>query len=137
MHFFHFFKKSLYPWKLLDAILENLWSVRVSEMSEVTQLCPTLCDPMDCNLPGSSIHEIFRARVLEWVAISFSRGSSWPRDQTWVSHIAGRRFTIWPTREAQVKYNSYLFSQFKGEKKITYTHENEISTINYIFSFSF
>ena len=50
--------------------------------SEVSQSCLTLCDPMDCSPPGSSIHEIFQARVLEWVAISFSRGSSWPRDQT-------------------------------------------------------
>ena len=46
------------------------------EESEVTQSCPLLCDPMDCSLPGSSIHGIFQARVLEWVAISFSRGSS-------------------------------------------------------------
>ena len=44
--------------------------------SEVTQLCPTLCDPMDCSPPGSSIHGILQARILEWVAISFSRGSS-------------------------------------------------------------
>ena len=66
---------------------------------EVTQSCPTLCNPMDCSLPGSSIHGIFQARVLEWVAISFSRGSSQPRDQTQVSCIVGRRFTIWATRE--------------------------------------
>ena len=44
--------------------------------SELTQLCPTLCDPMDCSLPGSSVHRILQARILEWVAISFSRGSS-------------------------------------------------------------
>ena len=62
--------------------------------SEVAQSCPTLCDPMDCSLPGSSVHGIFQARILEWVAISFSRGSSQPRDQTRVSLIAGRRFTI-------------------------------------------
>ena len=62
---------------------------------------PTLCDPMDCSLPGSSIHGILQARVLEWVAISFSRGSSWPRDRTQVSCIAGRRFTLWATREAR------------------------------------
>ena len=68
--------------------------------SEVAQLCPTLCDPKDCSLPGSSIHGIFQARVLEWIAISFSRGSSRPRDGTRVSRIAGRRFTIWATREA-------------------------------------
>ena len=47
---------------------------------EVAQSCPTLCDPMDCSRPGSSIHRIFQERVLEWVAISFSRGSSQPRD---------------------------------------------------------
>ena len=56
--------------------------------SEVAQSCPTLCNPMDCSLPGSSVHEIFQARVRVWVAISFSRGSSRPRDQTQVSHIA-------------------------------------------------
>ena len=44
--------------------------------SELTQSCPTLCDPMDCSLPGSSVHRILQARILEWVAISFSRGSS-------------------------------------------------------------
>ena len=60
--------------------------------NEVTQLCQTLFDPMDCSLPGFSIHEIFQARVLEWVAISFSRGSSQPKDWTHVSHIVGRHF---------------------------------------------
>ena len=54
--------------------------VRKGKESEVIHSCPTLCDPMDCNLPGSSVHVIFQARVLEWVAISFSRGSSRPRD---------------------------------------------------------
>ena len=67
--------------------------------SEVAQSCPTLCDPMDCSLPGFSVHGIFQARVLEWVAISFSRGSSWPRDRTQIFCIAGRHFTLWATRE--------------------------------------
>ena len=62
--------------------------------SEVTQSFPTLCDPMDCSPPGFSVHGIFQARVLEWVAISFSRGSSPPRDRTLVSCIAGRCFTV-------------------------------------------
>ena len=66
----------------------------------VAQSCLTLCDPMDCSLPGSSVHGILQARVLEWVAMPFSRGSSWPRDQTQVSCIAGRFSTIWTTREA-------------------------------------
>ena len=51
--------------------------------------------------PGSSVHGILQARILEWVAISFSRGSSWPRDRTQVSQIAGRCFNLWATREAQ------------------------------------
>ena len=56
-------------------------------------------------LPGSSIHGILQARILEWVTISFSRGSSRPRDQTRVSHIGGRRFNLWASREAQVTTN--------------------------------
>ena len=68
--------------------------VRKKSESEVAQSCPTLCDPMGCSLTGSSIHGIFQARMLEWVAISFSRRSSWPRDWTPVSLIVGRCFTI-------------------------------------------
>ena len=64
------------------------------------------CDHMDCSLPGSSVVEVLQARILEWVAISFSRGSSWPRDQTQVSCAAGRFFTNWATRE--VAYVSLL-----------------------------
>ena len=73
-------------------------SKRISE-SEVAQSCPTLCDPVDCSLPGSSVHGFFQARVLEWGAVSFSRGSSHPRDWTQVSCIAGRCFNLWATRE--------------------------------------
>ncbi|MES6266278.1 hypothetical protein U6R57_12305, partial [Cutibacterium acnes] len=65
----------------------------VKKKVKVAQSCPTLCDPMDCSPPGSSVHGILQARILEWVAISFSRGSSQPRDQTQVSHIAGGFFT--------------------------------------------
>ena len=61
---------------------------------EVVQSCPTLCDPMDCSLPGSSVHGIFQTIVLEWIAISFSKGSSQPRDHTWVSRVVDRRFTV-------------------------------------------
>ena len=78
----------------------NINNLRYADESEVIQSCLTLSYPMDCSLRGSSIHEIFQARVLEWVAISFSRGSSWPRDRTQVSRIAGSRFTVWATREA-------------------------------------
>ena len=57
------------------------------------------CDPVGCSPPGSSAHGISQAKILEWVAISFSRGSSWLGDQTWVSCIADRFFTVWATRE--------------------------------------
>ena len=68
---------------------------------EVAQLCPTLCDPMGYSLPVSSIQVIFQVRILESVAISFSRGSSWSRARIQVSHISGRLFTVWATRESQ------------------------------------
>ena len=71
-------------------------------LGEVAQSCPTLCDPTDCSLPGSSIHGIFQARILEWVAISFSRGSPRPRDRTQVSH-----FTVWATREVTLSLLLY------------------------------
>ena len=63
---------------------------------KVAQLCPTLCDPMDY-----TVHEILQARILEWEAFAFSRGSSKPRDWTQVSHIAGGFFTSWAIREFQ------------------------------------
>ena len=63
----------------------------------VCQLCLTLCDPMDCSLPGSSVHGILQARTLERVVISSFRESSWPRDRTQVSCTAGGFFTIWAT----------------------------------------
>ena len=71
---------------------------------EVAQLCLTLCDPMVYSLPGSSVHGILQARVLDWVAISFSRGSSRPMDQAQVSCLASRRFTVWATREGPLFY---------------------------------
>ena len=63
------------------------------------QSCPTLCSPMDRSPPGFSVHGILQARILEWFAIPFSKGSSRPRDRTQVSCIAGRFFTVWATRE--------------------------------------
>ena len=60
----------------------------------VAQSCPTLCDPMDYSPPGSSVHGILQARILEWVAMPFSRGSSQPRDRTQVSRTAGGFFII-------------------------------------------
>ena len=63
----------------------------------VAQSCPTLCDRTDCSPPGPSVHGILQARILEWIAIPFSRGSSWPRDWTRVPCIASRFFIFWVT----------------------------------------
>ena len=83
-----------------------LYHLKWSEMkwSEVAQLCPTVCDCMDCSLPDSSVRGIFQARILEWVVISLSRGTSRPRDRTWVSRIVGRGLTGWATREAPLSH---------------------------------
>ena len=70
--------------------------LRYALLCLAAQSCPTLSDPMNCSSPGSSVHGILQARILEWVAIPFSRGSSQPRDQTRVSCIAGRFFTAEP-----------------------------------------
>ena len=68
---------------------------------KVNQSCPTLSNLMDRSPPGSSVHGILQARILEWIAFPFSKGSSKPRDRTLVSHTAGGFFTSWATREAQ------------------------------------
>ena len=82
------------------------------QLVKVSQSCPTLCDPMHCRPPGSSVHGILQAKILEWVAISSSRESSWPRDQTQVSCFAGRFFTIWATREAPWTIRNFHFKGF-------------------------
>ena len=87
-------------------ILEVKWN-------EVTQSCPTLCDPMDCSPPGSLVHGIFQAWILEWLAISFSRGSSWTRDRTQVSHIVGRRFTVWAEGTANMHLMTDWFEDIR------------------------
>ena len=70
----------------------------------VAQWCLTLCNPTDYSLPGPSVHGILQARILEWVAIRFSRGFSWPQDQIQISHIMGKFFTVWAIREALYVY---------------------------------
>ena len=84
----------------------------------VVQSCPILCNPMNWSLLGSSVHAISQARIVEWFAISFSRESSRPRDQTWVSCIAGRFFTIWATREslAAIWEGPILYPPFSYEE---------------------
>ena len=100
------------PWNIWDQSGDrDPWEIRTEAIIMFTQgSCPlvkvkslsrpTLCHPMDCKLPGSSVHGIFQARILEWVAISFCRGSFPTRDRTRVSRIVGGRFTVWATRKA-------------------------------------
>ena len=92
------------PWTEEPGRLQSMGSQRVSHNWATfskqwkryvldTQSCFTLRDPTDCGPPGCSVRGFLQARILQWVAIPFSRGSFWPRDQTWVSHITGRFFT--------------------------------------------
>ena len=85
-------------WALNPVMFQSIYPVHLVAQLYLT---PCNCDPMDCSPPGSSVQGISQARILQWVAISFSRGSSQPRDRTHVSCIAGGFFTIWATREAK------------------------------------
>ena len=80
------FESILMRWMKLGPLIQS--------ESEVAQSCLTLCDPVECSPSGSSVHGILQARILEWVAISYSRGSSHPRDRTQVSRIAGKHFNL-------------------------------------------
>ena len=108
----------------------HLW-VPYFWQSEFAQLYWTLCDSMDCSLPGSSVRGIFQARIMEWVAISFSRGTSWPRDGSWVSWTAGRIITIWATKEvlfffffnkARIYNGAKIASSINGSRKTGHMH---------------
>ena len=96
----------------------NLWGCKESNTTEqLTCVCVLghfsyewlFATLWDCSPPGSSVQGILQARILEWVAISFSRGSSRPRDWTWVSRIVGRRFTLWAIREALNKHSDNIY----------------------------
>ena len=93
---------------------ERKTPIHYESESEVAQSCLTLWDSMDYSLSGSSIHGIFQARVPEWIAIFFSRGSSRPRNRTLASHIVGRRITVWATKEAQERFKELLIREGKG-----------------------
>ena len=99
--FIIFYKRKLFFFVLTSP--SNYWTVNyllflfpMCTHAKLLQSCPTLCNSMDYSLPGSSVHGIFQARILEWIAISFSRGSSWPRDLTQVSCLASGFFTTEP-----------------------------------------
>ena len=89
--------------KKINSIIIVILDSGMKKWKWVAQSYPTLCDPIDCSLPGSSVHGIFQAIALEWISISFSRGSSQPRAWTQVFHIVDRSFTVWATREVLVR----------------------------------
>ena len=91
---------------LIQLFIFHFWYVLVA------QSCLTLCHPMDCSLPGSSVHGILQARILECVATAFSRDSSWARDWIQFSYISGRFFTMWATREAPFFWYVHLLWSF-------------------------
>ena len=105
----------------------GLWEIMGKESeSEVVQSCPTLRNPVDGSLPGSSLHGILQERILEWVAISFSRGSSQLRDRTWVFCIAGRHFNLWATRDSLMgKEGISILSWTKKISVVSFTESKE------------
>ena len=130
-HHFHIYILALLIYYTLVVICFVLCVIYL----EVAQSCPTLWDPTDCSLPDSSVHTIFQARVLEWVAISFCRRSSQPRDWTWASCIAGRWFTVWATREATVIY--LIWNQKRArEPCLIYKSSRQLNQDQVIFGLS-
>ena len=101
---------------IILAVMETwFWLLSSWRKVKVAQLCPTLCDPMDYTGHPLCPHRLyspwnFPGRILKWVVVPFSRGSSQPKDQTQVSHTAGRFFTSWTTREAQYQISMHYFS---------------------------
>ena len=114
-----------FPYFCLNSItFEYLWASfhGFNEKKKSLQLCLTLCDPTDCSPPGSSVHGVLQARTLEWAAIPFSRGSSRPRDWTWVSWTASGACAVWVAREAPLISN-------KAENPFTHSIDLCISFI--------
>ena len=99
---------STLPWCLLKTKQRKEWLKMRKKQMLVNQSCLTLGNFMDCSPPGSSVHGIFQAGVLEWVAIPFSRGSFQPRDQTQVSCTPDRFFTVWAMSITSVLCKGYI-----------------------------
>ena len=113
-----------------STVLYRVWE----ESTLVAQSCPTLWDHMDCSPPGSSVHGIFQARILERVAISFSKGSSQPRNRTQVSCTAGRFFTLWATREVMTVKKKKKKTKSKKEQLLTLGENNFVQKKEYFVS---
>ena len=93
----------------------------------VAQSCPTLCDPMDCSPPGSAVHGISQARIVEWVAIPFSRGYSQSRDQTHVSCLGGGFFSTGPSQKPPERVTDGLFQVVNIHQPVPSPAHNTIS----------
>ena len=93
---------------------------------KLLQSCPNLCDPMDCSPTGSSVHGILQARILKWIAISSSRGSSWPRDQTHISYVSciGRLVLSPLVPSGKHKVGGKIIKRAKKQEKDLYYEEN-------------
>ena len=105
---------SIFPIKEIEFFIKGIFRRRKLHIrSLVHSVVSNLCNPMDCSLPGFSVHGILQARILEWVAIPFSRESSLLRDWTWVSWFAGRFFTVWTPRGAYL----YVWKYWSRNKK--------------------
>ena len=125
-----------------------LTSTFIAAAAQSLQSCPALCDTMDCSLPGSSVHGILQARILKWVAMLFSRGSSWPRNWTQISCLAGRFFTAESPRNFYTSYqkhwaclstfwknlNSFIFVCCCNFKHLVGTYNSQYHNI-FVFNF--
>ena len=100
-------------------IYTHIHQILFSYLVVVQSLCHAqfFCNPMDCSPPGSSVHGISQARILEWVAIAFSRGSSQPRDQTCISYIAGGFFTAEPPGKLKSHFSVMIIIGLTNQKR--------------------
>ena len=116
--------------KLIIKLTQSNSSYSAAAAAESLQSCPTLCDPMDCHLPDSSVRGLLQARILEWVATPSTRGSSPPRDQNRVSCTAGRFFTAEPPAKTHILLPSHILNFPLVTKKRDTQQTNIIFCIN-------
>ena len=112
---------------ILPSGATNLFTLSTCRCCSVAKMCPTLCGLMESSLPSSSVHGISQAQILEWVAVSSSRGSSWPWDQTCASYIAGIFFTAEPPG----KPPSNMTDGPSFEAHYSVSTQSSISQVNY------
>ena len=133
MYYFFFYKVFLsfhllyiVPLTLLCFVLWKIPSLsQLSKCYLVAPSCLTFCNAMDCSMPGYCVHGILQARILEWIAIPFSRESFQPRDQTQVSYIAGRFFISWATREVPKLTTYQKYCHFEESSSLILLNNNE------------